>query len=115
LSAVARIPVSLSKAVMTGLLRDRLGCTGVAMTDDLDMRAVSVLMSRRRAVISAIAAGNDLLMIRNAGDFDPDLPHSVVAWVRDAIAAGELSRSRIAQAAGRVRQLRCARLRPAPL
>ena len=91
---------------MTGLLRDRLGFTGVAMTDDLDMQAVSALMPRRQAVIDAIAAGNDLLMIRNAGDFDPDLPRTVVAWVREAVAAGELSRSRIAQAALRVRQLR---------
>jgi beta-N-acetylhexosaminidase len=100
------IPVSLSKAVMTDLLRDRLGYTGVAMTDDLDMQAVSSVMSRRQAVISAIAAGNDLLMIRNANDFDPDLPENVVAWVRDAVAAGELSRGRIALAADRVRQLR---------
>jgi beta-N-acetylhexosaminidase len=100
------IPVSLSRAVMTDLLRDRLGYTGVAMTDDLDMKAVSILMTRRQAVISAIAAGNDLLMIRNAEDFDPDLPRKVVAWVRDAIAAGEFSRGRIAQAALRVRQLR---------
>lgn len=104
------IPVSLSKAVMTGLLRDRLGFTGVAMTDDLDMKAVSTLMPRRQAVISAIAAGNDLLMIRNAADFDPDLPRTVVAWVREAVAVGELSRGRIAHAAHRVRQLRRTKL-----
>jgi len=111
------IPVSLSRAVMTGLLRDRLGFTGAAMTDDLDMKAVSTLMSRRQAVISAIAAGNDLVMIRNAENFDPDLPGRIVDWVRDAVIAGELSRSRIAQAALRVRQVRRTKLAaavPAP-
>ena len=38
---------------------------GVAMTDDLDMTGVSTGFERREAVIRAIGAGNDLLMIRN--------------------------------------------------
>jgi beta-N-acetylhexosaminidase len=90
---------------MRGLLRQRLNFNGVAMTDDLDMQAVSSLMPRREAVIKAISAGNDLLMIRNVGDFDPELPRRVVAWVQEAIAAGTLSRAQIAQAADRVRGL----------
>lgn len=65
---------------MTGLLRQRLNFNGVAMTDDLDMQAVSSLIPRWEAVIKAIRAGNDLLMIRNVSDFDPELPRKVVAW-----------------------------------
>jgi beta-N-acetylhexosaminidase len=99
------VPVSLSEPVMRGLLRQRLNFNGVAMTDDLDMQAVSSLMPRREAVIKAISAGNDLLMIRNVGDFDPELPRRVVAWVQEAIAAGTLSRAQIAEAADRVRGL----------
>jgi beta-N-acetylhexosaminidase len=99
------VPVSLSEPVIRGLLRQRLNFNGVAMTDDLDMQAVSSLMPRRDAVIKAVSAGNDLLMIRNVGDFDSELPHKVVAWVREAIAAGTLSRAQIAQAADRVRGL----------
>jgi beta-N-acetylhexosaminidase len=81
---------------MTGLLRQRLNFNGVAMTDDLDMQAVSSLIPRWEAVIKAIRAGNDLLMIRNVSDFDPELPRKVVAWVQEAITAGTLSRDQIA-------------------
>jgi beta-N-acetylhexosaminidase len=100
------VPVSLSEAVMSALLRQRLGFNGVAITDDLDMLAVSSLMPRKEAVIKAISAGNDLVMIRNVDNFDPELPRTVVAWVQEAIAAGTLSRTQIAQAADRVRALR---------
>jgi len=100
------VPVSLSEPVMTGLLRQRLSFNGVAITDDLDMLAVSSLMPRKEAVIKAIGAGNDLVMIRNVDSFDPELPRTVLAWVQEAIAAGKLSRTQIAQAADRVRGLR---------
>jgi beta-glucosidase-like glycosyl hydrolase len=40
------------------------------MTDDLDMAAVSGTSGRRDAVVRAIAAGNDLLMVCNTNDFD---------------------------------------------
>jgi beta-N-acetylhexosaminidase len=70
------------------------------------MQAVSSLMPRREAVIRAIGAGNDLVMIRNVDDFDPELPRTVLSWVQEAIAAGTLSRAQIAQAADRVRGLR---------
>lgn len=102
----APIPTSLSPAVVTGLLRDKLGYTGVAMTDDLDMKAVTDLMPRHEAVVRALAAGNDLLTIFNQDNFDPELPQNVVAWVADAIAAGVLSEKAIALSAARVRQWR---------
>jgi beta-N-acetylhexosaminidase len=100
------IPTTLSSAVTTGLLRDKLAFQGVAMTDDLDMAAVHNLMGRREAVIRAIAAGNDLLMVRNATNFDPCLPQNIVDWVNEAISKGSLSKDRIRESADRVRRLK---------
>ncbi len=67
------IPTTLSAAVISGLLRSKLGFAGVAMTDDLDMAAISEVADRRQAVIRAINAGNDLLMIGNTSDYDPQV------------------------------------------
>jgi beta-N-acetylhexosaminidase len=100
------IPTTLSYAVTHGLLREKLGFRGVIMTDSLDMDAVLGTLSRRDAVIKAISAGNDILMIKNVGLFDPFLPQNVVAWVRDAIEEGALRECEIADAAERVRKVK---------
>ena len=41
-------------------------------------------------LIQAMAAGNDLLMIKNVFNFDPSLPQNIVRWVREAIERGVL-------------------------
>jgi len=99
-------PATISPPIVTGLLRERLGYQGVVVTDDLDMKAVSDLMGRKEAVVHAIAAGCDLLMVKNLFGYDPLLPQRAVGWVRDAIARGELSDAQVMAAAQRVRSLR---------
>lgn len=99
-------PATLSPALVTGLLRERLGYRGVVVTDDLDMGAISRIMGRRQAVVQALAAGSDLLMVKNLFRYDPLMPQRAVGWVRRAIARGELSEEQVLQAAQRVRALR---------
>lgn len=99
-------PATVSAPVVTVLLRQKLGYRGVVMTDDVDMDAIRHLMSRREAVVQALAAGNDLIMIKNLFGYDPLLPERAVRWVRKAIARGELTEAQVAAAAARVRALR---------
>jgi beta-N-acetylhexosaminidase len=100
------IPTTLSRAVTSGLVRERLGFDGVIMTDDIDMIAIARTMSRKEAFIRSLSAGNDIVMIRNEAHYDPDLPSVVVEWVAKAIAEGTLSRGDIAVSADRVRRLK---------
>ena len=99
-------PATISEPIVTGLLRQRLGYRGVVVTDDLDMGAVSHLMSRKEAFVQALAAGNDLLMIKNLFGYDPLMPQRAVGWVRTAIAQGTLSKEQVTAAAERVRAIR---------
>ncbi|MBS7812214.1 glycoside hydrolase family 3 protein [Roseococcus pinisoli] len=99
-------PATISAPIVTGLLRERLGYRGVVVTDDLDMKAVNHLMGRKEALVQAIAAGNDLIMIKNLFGYDPLLPQRAVGWVRAAIAEGVLSEEQVLGAAARVRALR---------
>ena len=59
-----RWPASLSKNIITGLLRGQLGYdNGLVMTDDLDMGAILNEIGFEETIKGAILAGNDLVMI----------------------------------------------------
>ena len=57
------VPSSLSKRVITDLLRGELGFEGLVMTDDLDMGAILNHHGLEETIRLAITAGNDLAMI----------------------------------------------------
>ena len=84
---------SLSAAFVSGLLRDRLGFTGIVITDDLEMDgAVEAAGSPAQAALAALAAGSDLVMISHTP-----------AWQRRA---WELARQRMREDAGFRRLIR---------
>ncbi len=56
-------PTSLSRRLITGLLRERLGFNGLVITDDLEMRAISETRGVGRAAVQAILAGADIVMV----------------------------------------------------
>ena len=58
-----RTPSSLSRSVITDLLRSEQGCKGLIMTDDLDMGAILNHYGLEETIRLAITAGNDLAMI----------------------------------------------------
>jgi beta-N-acetylhexosaminidase len=62
----APLPSSLSKNIVTGLLRDELGFKGLTITDDLDMRAISETRDVPEAAVMAIEAGIDMVMIADS-------------------------------------------------
>ena len=98
-------PVTLSRPILNGLLRQAMGYQGAVITDDLDMGAIRDHYSREQAIVGALAAGNDLLLISNSANPDPDLPRRAVDWVGAAIERGELSRERLIDANDRIDQL----------
>jgi beta-glucosidase-like glycosyl hydrolase len=63
LDNTANIPSSISRKVVTGILRDELGFEGLAVTDAMDMKVVKKFFPNGEADIKAIEAGNDLLEI----------------------------------------------------
>ena len=56
-------PATLSRAVMTGLLRDRMGFAGLLFTDAMDMGAIDRGFGREEATIRAVAAGADVILM----------------------------------------------------
>lgn len=69
-------PASLSPAIHK-LLRDTLNFKGVIMTDDMDMKGLSTLMTQEEAAIQAIKAGNDMIITSSYATQIPALVQAV--------------------------------------
>jgi beta-N-acetylhexosaminidase len=96
------LPATLSRLVMTDLLRDELGFDGLAITDALDMKALAQGPAQIVDVISALRAGEDLLL----GTPDPTSLDAIEAGLRQALARGLVDRAAIAASADRLANLR---------
>lgn len=57
------LPATLSKKILTGLLREELGYTGLIITDSLEMAAITQFLSPQQAVIKAFKAGADITLM----------------------------------------------------
>src|SRR6184192_4025042 len=58
-----KTPASLSRRIITDLLRNEFGFDGLVMTDDLDMGAILTGYTLEDTIRLAVMAGNDLVMI----------------------------------------------------
>ncbi len=99
-------PATLSKKVITGLLRQKLGFGGVVVSDDLQMKAVADYYGLEQAVRLAVSAGVDILLFGNNLSYDPDIPRKVVDMVKDLVARGAIPRSRIEESFSRIMALK---------
>ncbi|MEU7722770.1 glycoside hydrolase family 3 protein [Streptomyces tibetensis] len=97
-------PATLSRRILTGLLRDELGYDGLITTDGMEMRAIADTYGIERGSVLAIAAGADAICV--GGGLADD---ATVLRLRDALVAAvrsrELPEERLAEAADRVRAL----------
>jgi beta-N-acetylhexosaminidase len=93
-------PGTISRPVITELLRGELGFDGVVITDALEMRAISGTVGAEEGAVRAIEAGADALCLGH--DLRPDRVHAALV---DAVRAGLLSEERLREASGRVSQL----------
>lgn len=99
-------PATLSRAVLTGLLRDELGFGGVIVTDALDMAGASAVHGIGGAAVLSLAAGADLLCLGPEQTESPTSIEEAVDAVRSAVESGDLPLARLTEAAKRVEALR---------
>jgi beta-N-acetylhexosaminidase len=99
-------PATLSRAVLTGLLREKLGFRGVIMSDDMEMKAISDHYGLEKSLPAAVAAGVDILCLGNNLSYDPDITGKAVAILERAVASGRLPEARIDESCERVLALK---------
>ncbi|MGV4886339.1 glycoside hydrolase family 3 protein [Streptomyces viridosporus] len=109
-------PATLSRRILTDLLRGELGYQGLIVTDGMEMRAVSATYGLEHGVVLAIAAGADAICV-GGGLCDEDTVQRLQDALVTAVRSGELPEERLADAAARVRALAdwTTKARPSPL
>ena len=88
-------PCTLSRAVLTGLLRTELGFDGVIVTDSLRMTGVRTRYDDAEVPVRAIEAGADVLL-------DPPEPVHQIEAVLTAVRSGRLAVERIEESVRRI-------------
>jgi beta-N-acetylhexosaminidase len=92
------LPATLSAAVLTDLLRRRLGFAGLIMTDCLEMQAIAANYESGAAAVQAVLAGADQLLISHTCAKQ----HAAHQAILSRVADGTIPVALIDAAAGRV-------------
>ncbi len=87
-------PATLSKKVLTGLLRQKLGFEGLIVTDALVMESISKKYGCGESSVLAFAAGADLIMM-------PEDPFEAIEALCEALLSGRIPMERLEQALSR--------------
>ncbi|GAB3871926.1 glycoside hydrolase family 3 N-terminal domain-containing protein [Hymenobacter segetis] len=92
-------PSTLSRPIITGMLRDEMGFKGLIFTDAMNMRGVISKFPPGEADVRAIMAGNDIL------EFSKNIPLAL-KMVRIAVDSGRISQKEIDEHCRRVLALK---------
>jgi beta-N-acetylhexosaminidase len=97
-----RAPATLSKKILTNLLRGAMGFDGLVITDALEMKAIADRYDAASAALKAFRAGADVLLFCE----NPDAPADAIDALSAAVKRGRLSESRVDQSLNRVLRLK---------
>ena len=95
-------PASLSPQAIHKYLRSDLGFKGVVICDDLQMPAITKRYALDEAMILAVKAGVDIVIISNTVTPDPHLPDKLVALICKAVKEGRLDQKLVEQSYQRI-------------
>lgn len=100
------VPTSLSYKAITGVLRGEMGYQGVVVSDDMAMGAIANEFTSKAAIIKAINAGTDIVMMSS----NLKIKGSLGAWVHgvisQAVEDGQIDAQTIVNAYSRIQILK---------
>ena len=88
-------PTSLSKTMVTDILRGKMGYTGLVVTDAMNMGAITEEYTSGEAAVKAVQAGVDIVLM-------PENFQEAYQGVLDAVADGTLTEERIDESVTRI-------------
>jgi beta-N-acetylhexosaminidase len=102
----AERPATLSKKILQGILRDKLGYRGLILSDDMEMKAISAHYGLENAIQFGIDAGLDMLCFGNNMSYDPNIGQKVLEIILRLVESGKISETRIDESYQRVMTLK---------
>ena len=93
-----KLPATMSRAILTGLLRGKIGFDGIIMTDCLEMNAIREYYGTAEGALAAIRAGADLAVVSHTASLAEEAARRLEAAVR----SGELDRRQVDESVERI-------------
>lgn len=93
----ADLPATMSRPILTGLLRGSWGYQGVIITDDMDMHAIALRYGAGAAAVQALLAGADMVMATGSRAAQQATLDAIAAAIADGTLALEAVQERIAR------------------
>lgn len=93
-----RVPATMSRAIVTGLLKRELGYEGLVITDCLEMDAIQKYYGTAQGALGALKAGIHLLFVSHT----PALVRETVQVIEQAVLSGDLPMETIDEAVDKV-------------
>ncbi len=100
-------PATLSHDIMTKLLRNEIGFDGVVISDDMQMGAIVEAYGLTEAVVGAVKAGVDMILLANQiGEYNIEQVYDVKNAIVQAVADGVVGEDRICESFDRIQRLK---------
>lgn len=106
-----KVPATLSKEMISGILRENYQYDGVVVTDCFEMKAIEENYGVENSAILAIEAGNDLVLFSHTYEKQKRAIKAVI----EAVKSGRISEDRIDQSVKRIIALKKKRLLSLPV
>ena len=101
------LPSTLSKPILTGMLRNDLGFKGVIFSDDMQMRAISDHYGLENTILMAVNAGIDVLMFSgNIPGTETPTIERVFSTFNKLIEDGKISEKRLLESYERIQAVK---------
>ncbi|MEF2243748.1 beta-N-acetylhexosaminidase [Paenibacillus sp. IITD108] len=98
----AKQPATLSRSILTDLLRKEMGYEGLIMTDCMEMKAIQHTVGTVQGTVDAIKAGADMVLISHTAS----VAEASAIAIREALEAGEIDAAEWEQSLARISALK---------
>ena len=96
------LPATLSKKVLTHLLRHELGFTGLIITDCMEMEAIAATVGVTQGSLATLQAGADMVLISHSQERQVE----AICAVQNALQTGQIDKSIIDAANAQIAQIK---------
>jgi beta-N-acetylhexosaminidase len=97
-------PATMSRPILTGILREKFGFEGVIITDGMDMHAIAMRYGAGHAAVNALVAGADMVMAIGSRENQEE----TIAAIAEAIDTGVLPMAEVQAKLARLSRLAAA-------
>jgi beta-glucosidase-like glycosyl hydrolase len=94
-------PATVSKRMLTGLLREEMGFRGLVITDDMEMHAISRRQDLGQATVSTVLAGADIVLVSSNDSRGGSIP-VIYNAIKKAVLDKQISEERLNESVRRI-------------